>query len=68
VCYAGRKPLRPYALTHAEIMARFGDRIVHHQPMPDLFHRAMGAYAYLIRSPDRQEVLAIARQIQRLNV
>jgi hypothetical protein len=68
VCYAGRKPLRPYALTHAEIMARFGDRIVHHQPMPDLFHRAMGAYAYLIRSPDRQEVLTIARQIQRLNV
>jgi hypothetical protein len=68
VCYAGRKPLRPYALTHAEIMARFGDRIVHHQPMPDLFHRAMGAYAYLIRSPDRQEALEIAQQIQRLNI
>jgi biotin carboxylase len=68
VCYAGRKPLRPYALTHAEIMARFGDRIVHHQPMPDLFHRAMGAYAYIIRSPDRQEALEIAQQIQRLNI
>lgn len=67
VCYAGRKPMRPYALTHAEIMARFGDRIVHHQPMPDLFHRAMGAYAYLIRTPDRQEAVAIAQQIQRLS-
>ncbi len=68
VCYAGRKPMRPYALTHAEIMARFGNRIVHHQPMPDLFHRAMGAYAYLIHTPDRQEALVIAQQIQRLSI
>lgn len=66
VCYAGRKPFRPYALTHEDVLMRFGDRIIHHQPMHPLFHRAMGAYAYLIRSPDREEVTAIAQEIQRL--
>ncbi|PMP82248.1 MAG: carboxylate--amine ligase [Roseiflexus castenholzii] len=68
VCYAGRKPFRSYALTHEEVLIRFGDCIVHHQPMHPLFHRAMGAYAYLIRSPDRAEVIAIAQEIQRLSV
>ncbi|NWG19391.1 MAG: ATP-grasp domain-containing protein [Chloroflexi bacterium] len=66
VCYAGRKYFRPYALSHGDVLARFGNRIVHHQPMASMFHRAMGEYGYLIRSTERAEVVAIAREIQRV--
>lgn len=64
VCYAGRKYGRPYVYRHDEILVRWGQYIVLHQPMPELFHRAMGAYAYIIRSPDEAEVIAIAEAIQ----
>lgn len=66
VCYASRKHVHAYALTHEEVLARFGDKIIYHQPMPELFHRAMGEYGYLIRTPDREEAVAIAREIQRV--
>jgi hypothetical protein len=66
VCYAGRKPNRPYAHSHEQILGHYGAKIIHHQPMAPMFHRAMGAYAYLIRTPDLDEAVTIARAVQEL--
>lgn len=65
-CYAGRKYSKAYVLSYDEVLARFGDRIVHHQEMAGVFRRAMGDYGYIFRSPDLDEVIAIAEAIQAL--
>ncbi|HMO56233.1 MAG TPA: carboxylate--amine ligase [Roseiflexaceae bacterium] len=64
ICYVGRKSHKQYRLSHGELIERFGTKIVNHQPMPAVFHVAMGDYGYLLRSTDRDEVIAIAHEIQ----
>lgn len=64
VCYAGRKDHKSYAHSHSDILARYGHLVVHHQPMSDIFRRAMGDYGYLLRSPDCDEVVTAAQFIQ----
>jgi len=63
-CYASRKPNRSYAHTEQEILSRFGDRIRHHEQINGVFSAALGNYGYLVRSPELDEVLSIARFIQ----
>jgi hypothetical protein len=63
-CYAGRKRTLPHRLTHEEILARYGRLIVFHTPVPHLFRGGMGDYAYLFRTPDLDEMHAVARAIQ----
>jgi len=63
-CFAGRKFNRSYAHSEDEIFEIFGDRICHHEPMGGIFSRAMGDYAYLIRSPELSEVIEVAEFIQ----
>jgi hypothetical protein len=63
-CYIGRKHHKPYAHSHEQILARYGDRIVQQQPMAAVFRRAMGDHGYVARSPNLDEVLEIARYIQ----
>jgi hypothetical protein len=65
-CYVSRKHSRSYAHSHEQVLGRYGDRIIHHQPMDPMFHRAMGSYAYVVRSPDLAEVEQIAGYIQQL--
>ena len=58
--YAGRKPWKQYRHSHDEIMAAFGQRIVHFEHMSPIFHRVLGDAAYVTRSPkldDVQEVI-----------
>jgi hypothetical protein len=65
-CYIARKSYKRYKLSHDEVLARYGARIIHHQPMAPVFHVAMGDYGYIARSPDLDEVISIARAVQAL--
>ncbi len=61
--YVGRKYNRAYVNSHEAIRERFGGRVVHSQPMNPIEFAVMGNYAYLVRSPDEQEVLEMTRFI-----
>ncbi len=63
-CYVGRKSNRSYAHSQEEILGAYRDRISHHEPISGVFSAAMGNYGYLVRSPDLDEILAIAKFIQ----
>ena len=63
-CYVGRKSNRSYAHDDKEIMASFGDKIRHHEAISGVFSAALGNYGYLVRSPDLEEILSIAKYIQ----
>jgi hypothetical protein len=63
-CYAGRKLNRSYAHSHQEIMDCYGDKICHHESISGVFSAALGNYGYLVRSPDLDEILSIAKFIQ----
>jgi hypothetical protein len=62
--YVGRKFNRSYAHSDQEIFSTFEDKIRHHEPISGVFSAALGNYGYLVRSPDLDEVLAIAKFIQ----
>jgi hypothetical protein len=63
-CYVGRKSNRPYAHTEQEIFSAYKDKISHHESISGVFSAALGNYGYLVRSPELDEVLSIARFIQ----
>ena len=63
-CYVGRKSNRSYAHSQQEILDRYGDKISHHESISGVFSAALGNYGYLVRSPDLDEILAIAKFIQ----
>ncbi|MBN9273264.1 MAG: carboxylate--amine ligase, partial [Mesorhizobium sp.] len=50
--YASRKRHLKYVHSHAQVLATHGDKIVHHQAIEEVFSRAMGHYAYQMRSKD----------------
>ena len=62
--YIGRKSNKHYVHSHEEILAAWSDQIVNHQPISGVFSPALGDYGYLVRSPDLDEILTIARFIQ----
>lgn len=63
-CYAGRKHHRSYEVPHDDVLLRYGQHIIHHQPMSEVFRRAMGDYGYIVRSPHLDEVIMVATGIQ----
>jgi len=63
-CYASRKSNRSYAHSEQEILSAYGDKIRHHQQISGVFSLALGNYGYLVRSPDLEEVISIAKFIQ----
>jgi hypothetical protein len=63
-CYVGRKSNRSYKHSEQEILSAYPDRISHHEPISGVFSAAMGNYGYLVRSPELDEVLSIAKFIQ----
>jgi biotin carboxylase len=65
-CYIGRKSSRSYAHTHEQILSRFGQHLVHHEPVSGVFSAALGDYGYLVRSPDLDEIHALAAYIHQL--
>lgn len=57
--YVGRKRHRPYRHAQMDIQNAYGRLIVHHEPISPVFARAMGDYAYLVRSPDFEEIMQV---------
>jgi hypothetical protein len=51
--FVGRKRHLAHAHSHRDILDGLGDVLVHHEPVPPVFARAMGHHAYVLRSPDR---------------
>jgi hypothetical protein len=65
-CFVSRKRSKDYCHSHEDILATFGHLIATHEPLPEAFSLAMGHYAYLIRSTDKEEMLAAAHYAQEL--
>ncbi len=63
-CYVGRKFNRGYAHSQPDVLARYGERISHHESISGVFSAALGNYGFLVRSPDLDEILEMARYIQ----
>ena len=63
-CYVGRKSNRSYAHSEQEILSCYGDKISHHEAISGVFSAALGNYGYLVRSPELDEALSIAKYIQ----
>ena len=59
-CYAGRKYNRRYTWSHEEILRTFERQLVHHEAINGVFSAALGDYGFLFRSPDLEEIEAIA--------
>ena len=58
VLWSGRKPGRPYRLSHDEVLERFGELIVHLERVDDVFATAMGSFGYVLRGPALDRLLA----------
>ena len=63
VLWSGRKPGRPYRLTHDEVMGRFGHLLIHLERVDDVFATAMGSLGYILRDPDLDRLLAASAEI-----
>jgi len=62
-CYASRKFNRPYAHSHADILARYGSFMVQIESVPGVFSSALGDIGYIFRSKSLDEILEIVRFI-----
>jgi hypothetical protein len=54
--YASRKRHIRYRHDHKAVLAAHGDKILHHYAIEEVFSRAMGNYAYQLRSKNLDEV------------
>ncbi len=63
-CYVGRKFNRSYAHSHEQVIQSFGEKVCHHERISGVFSQALGDYGYLVRSPELDEIIAIAEFIQ----
>jgi hypothetical protein len=60
----GRKSNRSYAHSEQEIFSAYKDKISQHEAISGVFSAALGNYGYLVRSPELEEILSIAKYIQ----
>ena len=65
-CYVGRKFNKQYLHSHEDILSTWGHCIAHHEPVSPAFSLAMSDYAYMVRTPDRDEMFAATRYIQQM--
>ncbi len=56
VAHVGRKFNKRYAHRHEDVLANFGNLIVQHGFLPDIFTAVMGNYFYLVRTPSLDEL------------
>ncbi len=61
--YAGRKQHKAYRHSHEDILRTLGGTVMHHDAMSPIFWPVMGNYAYLVRSPDEEQIKATIRYI-----
>ena len=62
-CYVGRRFARHYRRSHEEVLSTLGPMIPHHEQINSTFGVALGDYGYLVRSPDLDEIHAVAQFI-----
>ena len=58
--YIGRKSHLTYTHTHDEIISRYENKVLHHESISGIFSSALGNYGYLVRSPDMEDIKAMA--------
>ena len=63
-CYVSRKFNKQYAHTHEEVLHSCSEKLCFHGDISGVFSAALGNYGYLIRSPDLEEIVAMAQFIQ----
>jgi hypothetical protein len=63
IMWSGRKPGRPYRLSHDEVVERFGRLLIHVERVDDVFATAMGAFGYVLRDPSLDTLLAASAAI-----
>ena len=61
--YASRKHRFRYALSHEEVMERFGDHIMEDIEITGITARAMGDHVYLIYADSREEIINIINAV-----
>lgn len=61
--YVGRRRTRAYRLSHADVLRTYGALIPEHGPMSDVLSPALGHYAYLLRSPDLDQLRQVIADV-----
>lgn len=61
--FLGRRDGRAYAHDHDSILRAYGNLLVHHERVPDVFSPAMGDTCYLLRSPDMGKIREAASYV-----
>jgi biotin carboxylase len=67
VLWSGRKPGRPYRLSHDDIVDRFRGLLVHVERVDDVFATAMGSFGYVLRGPVLEVLQAASAEILALD-
>lgn len=62
--FVARRYQIDYRNTHDDVLEACAPLLVHHEPVSPVFSRAMGDYAYLVRSPDFDELMQAIDFIQ----
>ncbi len=62
--YVSRKNHKHYALSHEQVLERFGDFIIHHEQISGIFSAAIGDQGYVLRAPSLEPLHEAARAIQ----
>jgi hypothetical protein len=62
--HIARKFGKSYRHSVAEIFARFGEKIASHTAVPHVFSEVMGNEAFLVRSPELEDIFAMISFIQ----
>jgi hypothetical protein len=65
--YVGRRD-REYQFSHDRLVDLLGEALVEFGENPKIFEAAMSRYRYIIRSTSREHLLAMARDVQRMNL
>lgn len=62
--YVGRRD-RDYSYSHSQLIKHLGNDLIEYAENPAVFQEAMSLYRYIIRSQDKNKLLAMAGDIQR---
>ncbi len=63
ILWSGRKPGRPYRLSHDEVASRYEGLLIHVERVDDVFATAMGSFGYILRGPSLEVLLDASAEI-----
>ena len=62
--YASRRNGKEYVHSHEEVLQRYGEAIVMHEPLPEIFSAAMGNYMYTAKLHSKEDVEAFTHFVE----